>query len=106
MTYISLRSNDAKKEAKAEALETELDRFCSTQIDVDLDIFLTNFLTIKPALIAEGIDTFAIFHTLLYDNQCNTEFSPKIIALVNKIGATFCISADKIKVPKKTLKNG
>jgi ribosomal protein L16 Arg81 hydroxylase len=105
MTYISLRSNNPQNEAKVEALEAELAYFCKTQEDVDLNQFLSDFLTKKPLLIAAGVDDIAVFHTLFYDNQCNTEFSPKTTALIHDIGATFCLSVDRFKsVTKKKKK--
>jgi hypothetical protein len=101
MTYISLRSSDPQNKAKVDALKGELAYFCKTQEDVDLNQFLSGFLTKKPLLIAAGVDDIAVFHTLFYDNQCNTEFSPKTIALIHDIGATFCISVDRFKTATK-----
>jgi hypothetical protein len=99
-TYISFWANYLEKE---KALEAEFSYFCKSQENVDLVAFLTDFLSKKPLLGAVKIDKIAIFHTLLYDNQCNTEFSPQIMRLIHEIGATFCISADRIKVRKKIL---
>jgi hypothetical protein len=95
-TYITFWSKDDTKKAAINRLEKQLSEFTETQTDVNFEDFLTRFLEKKPLLDAIGIEKIAIFHTLLYDNQCNTEFSPKVVDLIQKIGATFCISTDRI----------
>jgi hypothetical protein len=95
-TYITFWSADDTIKAKVDALEKQLSDFTETQTDVNFEDFLIQFLEKKPLLDAIGIEKIAIFHTLLYDSQCNTEFSPKVVDLIQKIGATFCISTDCI----------
>jgi hypothetical protein len=95
-TYIHFWSADDSKKAKIDALEKQLSDFTETQTDVNLETFLSQFLDKKPLLDVIGIENIAIYHTLLYDSQCNTEFSPKVVELIQQIGATFCISADRI----------
>jgi hypothetical protein len=95
-TYINFWSDEKSKKDQVNDLEKQLSAFTETQTDVHLENFLENFLGKKPILDAIGIENIAIYHTLLYDNQCNTEFSPKIVDLIQKIGATFCISADSV----------
>ncbi len=95
-TYINFGSSDGSKKAAIDALEKQLSDFTETQTDVYFETFLKNFLTKKPLLDAIGIENIAIYHTLLYDNQCNTEFSPKVVAFIHKIGETFFISTDII----------
>ena len=96
-TYINFWSSDGSKKAAIDALEKQLSDFTEIQTDVYFETFLSDFLEKKPLLDAIGIENIAIFHTLLYDNQCNTEFSPKVVALIHEIGATFCISTDCIR---------
>jgi hypothetical protein len=96
-TYIHFWSADDSKKAKIDALEKQLSDFTETQTDVNLETFLSQFLDKKPLLDVIGIENIAIYHTLLYDSQCNTEFSPKVVELIQQIGATFCISTDCIR---------
>ena len=96
-TYVTFWSSDKSKKAVIDGLEKQLSDFTATQTDVDLEAFLMRFLAKKPLIDAHGIDKIAIYHTLLYENQCNTEFSPKVIDLVQKIGATLCISTDCVR---------
>jgi hypothetical protein len=95
-TYITFWSEDDTKKVAINRLEKQLSYFTETQTDANFEDFLTQFLEKKPLLDALGIEKIAIFHTLLYDNQCNTEFSPKVVDLIRQIGATFCISTDRI----------
>ncbi len=60
------------------------------------ETYLNDLKKQKKRLDTEGVTRIAVFHTLLYDNQCNTEFSPKILALLQELNATFCISVDRI----------
>jgi hypothetical protein len=96
-TYINFWSADDSKKAQIDALEKQLSDFTETQTDVNLETFLSQFLDKKPLLDAIGVENISIYHTLLYDSQCNTEFSPKVIELIQQIGATFCISADRVR---------
>ncbi len=96
-TYIDFWSADNAQKAAVADLENQLSDFTTTQTDVNLEDFLRRFLEKKPLLNAIGIKNIAIYHTLLYDNQCNTEFSPAVMDLIQQIGATFCISTDCIR---------
>ncbi len=100
-TYISLSSDNIAQKANIDELEKQLSDFTESQVNVNLEDFLTRFLEKKPLLDRMQINKIAIFHTLLYDNQCNTEFSPTVVDLIQKIGATFCISADCIRRTKR-----
>ncbi|MFM2268319.1 MAG: hypothetical protein RL757_1760 [Bacteroidota bacterium] len=98
-TYVSVWSS-----AQAHKPYVLPPQFSETQTDVDMKQFLTDFLLQKNHLAAAGMDKIAIFHTILYENQCNTEFSPEIMELVQQTGATFCISAGDLK-PTKILES-
>jgi hypothetical protein len=65
--------------------------------EASFEIYLQDLMFQKKRLDKEGITHIAVYHTLLYEGQCNTEFSPKIISLLKDLNATFCISADEIK---------
>jgi hypothetical protein len=54
----------------------------------------------KKRLDTEGVTRIAVFHTLMYEGQCNTEFSPKILALLQELNATFCITAQGVSTRK------
>jgi hypothetical protein len=65
--------------------------------EADFETYLNDLIAQKKRLDTEGVTSIAVFHTLLYEEQCNTEFSPKILSLLMDLNATFCISADEIK---------
>lgn len=75
-------------------LGNDLDSFTESVENVNLESFLKDLLSQKTRLVTEGVTRIALFHTLFYDFQCNTEFSPKIISLINDLGATFCVSTE------------
>jgi hypothetical protein len=64
--------------------------------NVRLETYLKNIKKQKKRLDSEGVTRLAVFHTLLYESQCNTEFSPQILSLLQDLNATFCISADRV----------
>jgi hypothetical protein len=74
--------------------ENKLKVFTDSQTDLNLENYLEELLLQKPLLDKEGITRIAVFHTLLYDYQCNMEFSPKVMSLMKELNATFCISTD------------
>ncbi len=93
-TYVTFFFSESPDFEYIRKLDNDLDKFTETIEDVNLEIFLENLVAQKPRLDAEGVTRIVIYHTVLYDYQCNTEFSPKVVSLINNLGATFCISAD------------
>jgi hypothetical protein len=65
--------------------------------EADIETYLTDLMAQKKHLDTEGVTSIAVYHTLLYVEQCNTEFSPKILSMLVDLNATFCVSADEIK---------
>ena len=61
------------------------------------EAYLNGLITQKKRLDTEGVTAICVYHTLLYEDQCNTEFSPKILSLLKYLNATFCISAEGTK---------
>lgn len=91
-TYASFYYSDENYGKIQKTYTNALQDFTETQVDVDLETFLTN-LKSHQNLIDEGkVENIAVFHTLFYKNQCNTEFSPKVVELMQSLNATFCIS--------------
>ncbi len=95
-TYAAFLFNDEPAWQYRKTFENELKYFSETQTDVNLEVFLTELLSHQTLIKIEKIDEIAIFHTVFYDFQCNTEFSPKIVSLLNDLNATFCITAQKV----------
>ena len=95
-TYAAFLFNDEPAWQYRKNFEHELKYFSETQINVDLEVFLTELLSHQTLIIAEKIDEITIFHTVFYDFQCNTEFPPKVVRLLNDLNATFCITAQKV----------
>jgi hypothetical protein len=93
-TYVTFFFSESPDFEYIRKINSDLNRFTETVEDVNLEFFLNDLLSQKTRLETEGVSRIAIFHTLLYDFQCNTEFSPKVISLINDLGATFCISTD------------
>ncbi len=94
-TYISFifEENDFKFQR---ILEGELAYFCKSEQDVDLENYLTKLWSLKPKIEENKVEQIALFHTLFYDYQCNTEFSPRVIELLHQLEATFCITTQRI----------
>ena len=83
-------NNDFEKFQKT--YTNELHYFTETQVDVHLEQFLTDLLSHQNLIDAAKIESIAIFHILFYKNQCNCEFSPKALELLNSLNATFCLT--------------
>jgi hypothetical protein len=94
-TYVAFTFGDGTSVAQ-DRRNNELGNFQDTQADVHLQLYLTDLLAQKTLMTLENVTKIALFHTVLYDNQCNTEFSPSVIQLLSALNATFCITADKI----------
>ncbi len=95
-TYASFLFNDEPAWKYTKTFENELKYFSETQTDVNLEVFLTDLLSHQGLIKSEKVNEISIFHTVFYDFQCNTEFSPKIVSLLNDLNATFCITAQKV----------
>lgn len=91
-TYASFYYSDENYGKIQKTYTNKLHDFTETQVDVDLEIFLTNLKSHQNLIDESKIESIAIFHTLFYKNQCNTEFSPKVLELMNSLNATFCIT--------------
>ncbi len=63
------------------------------QKDVSLENYLEDIYSQKSLLDKNGITRISVFHTVFYDDQCNTEFSPKVVSMLQKLNATFCVTA-------------
>jgi hypothetical protein len=61
--------------------------------DAPFEDYLNYLKTLKKRFHTEGVSDIAIYHTVFYEGQCNTEFSPKIMALLTDLKATFCVTA-------------
>jgi hypothetical protein len=61
--------------------------------DASFETYLNHLKSLKNRFDTEGVSDIAIYHTVFYEGQCNTEFSPKIIALLSDLNATFCLTA-------------
>jgi hypothetical protein len=61
--------------------------------DALFEDYLNNLKSLKKRFHTEGVSDIAIYHTVFYDGQCNTEFSPKIMAILTELNATFCVTA-------------
>ncbi len=94
-TYVSFRFNENGFEFQKK-FEGELAYFCETQMDVNFEEYLQKLIILKPIIETHKVESLAIFHTLFYDYQCNTEFSPKVMALINELNATFCITTEQV----------
>jgi hypothetical protein len=66
----------------------------------DLETYLKALKKHKKRLDTEGVTRIAVYHTLMYEGQCNTEFSPKILALLQELNATFCLTAQSVSTVK------
>ncbi len=93
-TYCQFYVTESSDFEYIKTFENDLKAFTDTQEDVNLEKYLGELLIQKPFLDKEGITRIAVFHTLMYDYQCNTEFSPKVMSFMKDLNATFCISAD------------
>jgi hypothetical protein len=93
-TYCHFYVTESSDFEYIKTFENDLKAFTDTQEDVNLENYLEELLTQKPFLDKEVITRIAVFHTLMYDYQCNTEFSSKVMSLMKDLNATFCISAD------------
>jgi hypothetical protein len=93
-TYISFTFSDSGFDY-TKKFENDLAYFAETQQDVQLETYLEKLLLKQNLIVAEGINKIALFHTVFYDYQCNTEFSPAVVAMLNQLGATFCITAQR-----------
>jgi hypothetical protein len=82
---------------KGDACFKEEDLGITLDANAPFDAYLKALLKHKKRLDTEGVTKIAVYHTVLYEGQCNTEFSPKIVALLKDLNATFCVSADEIK---------
>jgi hypothetical protein len=101
-TYSSFYYSDENYGKIQKTYTNQLHDFTETQIDVDLEVYLTTLKSHQNLIHEAKIESIAIFHTLFYKNQCNTEFSPKVLELMNSIKATFCITT-QILVEKDDL---
>ncbi len=91
-TYASFYYSDENYGKIQKTYTNALHDFTETQVDVNLETFLTNLKSNQNLIDEAKVESIAIFHTLFYKNQCNTEFSPKVIELMNSLNATFCIT--------------
>jgi hypothetical protein len=91
-TYASFYYSDENYGKIQKTYTNALHDFTETQIDVNLEVFLTNLKSHQNLIDEAKVESIAIFRTLFYKNQCNTEFSPKVIELLNSLNATFCIT--------------
>jgi hypothetical protein len=94
-TYVSFYFTENDFDFQKE-FEGDLAYFCKSQPDVNLETYLTQLVALKHLIVQEKVDRIAVFHTLLYDHQCNTEFSPAVVALLHELKANFCISTDRV----------
>jgi hypothetical protein len=101
-TYSSFYYSDENYGKIQKTYTNQLHDFTETQIDVDLEAYLENLKSHQSLINEAKIESIAIFHTLFYKNQCNTEFSPKVLELMNSLNATFCITT-QILVEKDDL---
>jgi hypothetical protein len=101
-TYASFYYSDENYGKIQKTYTNELHDFTQTQVDVNLETFLTNLKSHQNLIDEAKVESIAIFHTLFYKNQCNTEFSPKVLELMNSLNATFCITT-QILVEKDDL---
>jgi hypothetical protein len=91
-TYASFYYSDENYGKIQKTYTNALHDFTETQVDVNLEVFLTNLKSHQNLIEETKVESTAIFHTLFYKNQCNTEFSPKVLELMNSLNATFCIT--------------
>jgi hypothetical protein len=91
-TYASFYYSDENYGKIQKTYTNALHDFTETQVDVSLETFLTNLKSHQNLIDEAKVESIAIFHTLFYKNQCNTEFSPKILELMQSLNATFCIT--------------
>jgi hypothetical protein len=102
-TYTTFYFSESSDFEYIRKIESDLNDFTISKTDVNFESYLEDLMAQKSRLDAEGEKRIVIYHTLLYDYQCNTEFSPRVIELINELGATFCLSADlDSEHPRKT----
>jgi hypothetical protein len=68
--------------------------------DVPFEDYLKHLKSLKKRFDRDGVSDIAVYHTVFYDGQCNTEFSPKIMAILTELNATFCVTAQNNAVKK------
>ncbi len=96
-SYIRFSHLDNTSNAEKERIEKTYVKFFETSEDIDLVAYLTEFKNAinTDVLFKNAIKSLALFHTVFYEGQCNTEFSPEVVTLINDLNATFCITAQE-----------
>ena len=61
--------------------------------DISFEAYVKHLKSLKKRLNTERVSSIAVYHTLFYEGQCNTEFSPKILAILVELNATLCLTA-------------
>lgn len=91
-TYASFNYSDENYGKIQKKYTNALHDFTETQFDVDLEVYLTKLKSHQNLIDEDKIESITIFYTLFYKNQCNTEFSPKVVELMNSLNTTLCIT--------------
>jgi hypothetical protein len=58
--------------------------------------YLTSLVSHQQTLIDRDVRSITIHHHVFYEGQCNTEFSPPVISLLQQLQATLCLSAQQL----------
>ncbi|MDZ7879656.1 MAG: hypothetical protein U5L45_18405 [Saprospiraceae bacterium] len=64
--------------------------------DLPLKAYLQDLKRQKKRFTDGDVTHIAVYHTVFYEGQCNTEFDPEIISLLHNLKATFCVTCQSV----------
>jgi hypothetical protein len=83
-------------EYQKESICAALNPFIQLQHDVDLAVYLTDLLAQKAEITAQNVFRIAINHTIFYSERSDTEFSTRIMTLMQELGASFNLVTQRL----------
>jgi hypothetical protein len=95
LTRVSFIFNDGNLEYQ-KGFKNQLEYFCNNQPDVVLAVYLEKLLELEKLIKEEKVEQIVVNYSLFYDFECETDFSPKIMALMLRLNATFAISSQRV----------
>jgi hypothetical protein len=94
-TFLFLDAPDGWEYTK-DKYGNELDTFSKSAQDVELEPFLEGLLAQKALITAQGVHRIVVNHSIFYSESQTTVFSPRIMALMHELNATFSIFMQRI----------